>query len=127
VGQNLNFPAKLRIKSRKKIDFLFENPSSLFLHPFLLKYHITKLPESQFAIPQFAVSVPKRGFKKAHDRNLLKRRIREVYRIHWKNHLPEISNYEVLLMFIFVGKKIMNYQEMEKSMLQLFKKLKAFE
>ena len=123
MSHHLELPARLRIKSRKDIGLLFENDHSLFSHPLLLKYHISKLPEEQISSPQFAVSVPKRSFKKAHDRNLLKRRIREAYRLNWKNHFPESSNYQILLMFIFVGKKMEDYSVIENGVIQVFKKL----
>ena len=123
VSPDFSFPARLRIKSKKDIELLFEHEQSCFVHPLLLKYHITKLPSEQLSAPQFAVSVPKRAFRKAHDRNLLKRRLREAYRLNWKNHFPEMSAYKVLLMFIYVGKQKMEYCEIEKGLVQLLKKI----
>lgn len=53
----------------------------------------------------------------------MKRRIREAYRLHWKLYLPEMSNYEALFMFIYIGKTIADYQEIEHGLIQVFKKL----
>jgi ribonuclease P protein component len=123
VSPHFDFPARLRIKSRKDFEDLTKNENSLFQHPFILKFHFEKLTDQEFTSPQFAISVPKRNFKKAHDRNLIKRRVREAYRLHWKNYFPEKSNYKVLFLFILVGKKIPDYTELEKSLKQLFHKL----
>lgn len=117
------FPARLRIKSQKQIDLLIAESSSLFAHPLILKYHISKLPEEAETAPQLAISVPKRLFKKAHDRNLIKRRIREVYRTCWKEYIPESSNSQVLLLLVLIGKIIPEYSELEKAIHQLLKKL----
>ena len=68
VSHNLDLPARLRIKSRKEIEFLVETRNSLFQHPFLLKYHFEKLQEGLLSSPQFAITVPKKHFRKAHDR-----------------------------------------------------------
>lgn len=116
------FPARLRIKSQKQIDLLIAESSSLFAHPLILKYHISTLPEDGLTSPQLAISVPKRLFKKAHDRNLIKRRIREVYRSCWKEYIPESSNYQVLILLVLIGKVIPEFTELEKAIHQLFKK-----
>lgn len=61
--------------------------------------------------------VPKRQFKKAHDRNKLKRRMREAYRLN-KNALYEKLNAEnkkVIIAFIYVGKKTEEYSLIEKA------------
>jgi ribonuclease P protein component len=64
--------------------------------------------------------VPKRQFKKAHDRNKLKRRMREVYRLNKKLLYEKLntSNRKMVLAFIYVGKKIEDYSVIEKAILK---------
>lgn len=72
--------------------------------------------------------VPKRTFKRAHDRNKLKRRMREAYRLH-KSPFYELvnsKNKKMLLCFLFIGKKIEEYKAIEASVLLHLKKAEAF-
>lgn len=72
--------------------------------------------------------VPKRTFKRAHDRNTLKRRMREAYRLHKAPfyELANSKNKKMLLCFLFVGKKIEEYKAIEASVLVHLKKAGAF-
>jgi ribonuclease P protein component len=71
--------------------------------------------------------VPKRSFKKSPDRNLLKRRMKEVYRLSktefYNDNLTKSKKY--LLAFIYVGKKEEEYGVIEKAILKLLDHLKA--
>jgi len=64
---------------------------------------------------QFAVSVPKKNFRRAVDRNRLKRQMREAVRknkIEIKNILRE-KNKPCAVMFVFTGKEKAEYKEIE--------------
>ncbi len=77
------------------------------------------------------IQVPKRKFKRAVDRNLIKRRIREIYRLQKSQHLyPFISEGSTLLLsIVYVGKEIHDFSLMEekskKLWLNLMKDLQA--
>lgn len=98
------FPKEERLHSKKLIDGLFSSKGSSFLvYPFKVVHQY--VPEAGPKV-QMLVVVPKRGFKKAHDRNRLKRQIREAYRLQ-KNrisHLPEKEQLN-LLGFIYIAKE----------------------
>jgi ribonuclease P protein component len=72
------------LRKKKLIDRLFAEGTSFFVYPFKIFWLTTPL-ESQFPA-QILISVGKRAFKHAVDRNRIKRQIREIYRQH-KHHL----------------------------------------
>lgn len=67
--------------------------------------------------------VPKKKFKRAHDRNLLKRRMREAYRLY-KNAYYELLNEKQLkasCAILYIGDKETPYQQIEAVMQSLLK------
>lgn len=119
------FKKEERLCSKKLIDSLYNNGSSFLLYPFKIHRADVDLPVPFPA--QVLISVPKRRFKRAHDRNLLKRRIREAYRIHKDEFLyPYLKNGSTLLLGItFIGKEIGSYHFIEKKLIRVFEKLAA--
>jgi len=95
------FKKEERLNKEKWIKELFEKGSSFHLYPFRIIY--LPHPDPQYPVNQVLISVSVRNFKKAVDRNLLKRRIREAYRLT-KSHLSTTGKW--LIAYIYVGKKI---------------------
>jgi len=114
------FSKEERLCNRKLLDKLFHSGSSFVLHPF----RIIWLYEALQVPAQVVIGVPKRKFKRAVDRNLLKRRIREIYRQHKDDFLYSfLKQHTILLSITYIGKEITEYAYMEKKILQVFEKL----
>lgn len=103
---------------------MFANHQSLMVHPLLVKYQFKILEDkNQWALPLFGVAVPKRQFRRAHDRNLIKRRIREVYRLNWQKEFQACQGIQLNVMYIMIGKTIPKFETLEYSMVKVLKQL----
>lgn len=112
-----------RIKSKKVISALFDRNSllnkSFLVFPFKVVYFKDSTAEIGDYSPQILVSVSKRKFKKAVDRNTLKRRTKEAYRL---NKLKFSAPFKIA--FIYVANEILEYQAIEKAMVACLSRLK---
>lgn len=106
---NQKLPKLLKLKSKKQIETLFKLGSKIKGYPLLMVYYPTTL-EVPF---QFSCSVSKRHFKKAVDRNHIKRLIRENFRK--KKYIFDNDGNSYLIMFLYVGKEMPTYATVEKS------------
>jgi ribonuclease P protein component len=99
----------------KSIDGLFNrnHPENQSFLVYPLKAVYLKRPGTERTLPQILISVPKRRFKRAVDRNLLKRRIREAYRLN-KELLPETPPKNVG--FVYVANEILEFTQIERAM-----------
>jgi len=122
--QKFSFPRQERLKSSKIIASLFENGKSFSAFPLRVVYIENEYSTSKL---QVAFTVPKRAFKRAVDRNLLKRRMREAYRLN-KNiilHDYPDDNSKFAVMFIYTTKEIMDSDKIHQSMVKVLKQLKS--
>ena len=97
-----------RLKSRKTIEQLFASRQSFNSFPYRVFYVFV---ETAPASLQAGFGVSTKNFKKAVDRNRVKRLGREAYRLQ-KNDLQNIladRNLQLAIFFIFSGKELPNY------------------
>ena len=124
------FPKSERLSSKKIIDSLFDRGSDktlgVFLYPFRVSYFLQESPDenTEPALPQMLISVSKRYFKHAVDRNLVKRRTREAYRLNKSILLQKKdSPLPASIAFVYIGKKIEDFAKIEKSMKSILHKM----
>lgn len=120
-------PKAERLKSKKKIEELFSKSSSFFLYPIKMLFRYDDQEDVPHAsekiiFPQILISVPKRNFKRAVDRNRLKRQIKEAYRLH-KNLLVGLEKRPTSIAFIYIAKKKESYQLIAESIKTLLQKI----
>lgn len=116
------FPKSERLSSRSAIKELFSTANKhIFAYPFKLLYLTQEQATTEY--PQVVISVSKRIFRNASDRNRVKRLVREAYRLQ-KPELMPIPNTLQYLAIIYIGKEIEEYAKVEKGMKKVLKKLR---
>jgi len=120
-----HFGKSYKLCSRKTIDLLFNEGKQLRVFPLKVYYSESKSIEK---VPfQVVLSAPKRQFKRAHDRNYVKRLLKEVLRKE-KQPLEDALNEsgkQLSLFIIYTNKEVLTYQELEKCARKLVVKLIA--
>ena len=120
------FTKEERLCSKKSLDLLFKNGSSFLFYPFRVTYLFVAEPHKYPA--QIVINVAKKRYKLAVDRNLVKRRTREAYRLQKAELLyAALKNRDELLLLSlqYVGKQIYDYPFFEKKLAIAFRKLTA--
>jgi ribonuclease P protein component len=111
------FKKEERLSKEKNIQELFDKGSSFYLYPF--KVFFMKNPDPTYPVHQVLISVSKKNFKKAVDRNLIKRRIREAYRLN-KNQLGEQN--KLLIAYLYSVKEILPSAQIHERLIKTFKR-----
>jgi ribonuclease P protein component len=122
--------AKFQISNANELsDSEIRHPKSDIQGPLSINPILTDF-EADLSPIQFALSVPKKAFKRAVDRNILRRRIREAYRLH-KIELYKFLKTNTLLnekrfafMVLYTAKEEMPYSEIEKGIKKMIRKFK---
>ena len=92
-------------------------------YPLRLIWVPIELPMNDYPV-LFSMSVPKRKFRKAADRNQLRRRIREAYRLH-KHILYEAlaeSEKQYGFMLLYTAKEALPYEDIEKGIQKMIRR-----
>lgn len=113
-----SFSKAEKLTSKKEIEGLFKEGSSFYFSAFQIR-HSTSGPEE---MPhQVLITVSKRNFKRAVDRNLIKRRIREAYRLN-KDLIADIP--PLYIGFVYISKQILTFHEIQNQLIEVLGRLK---
>lgn len=120
---NYSFKKEERLCSKKAISELFAKGNSSFHFPFRVLW--LKNNEAIASSIQLAISVPKKNFKKAYQRNRIKRLIKEAWRLNkhklYEKLEPASLNY--VIMIIYVHTETPDYKLVLKQTGELISKL----
>ena len=119
------FKKEERLCSEKAIGKIFKSGNVINKYPYKAIW-IYSEDELEFPI-QVAISVPKRNFKKAVDRNLIKRRIREAYRTNKASVYSTLSasKKNIQVVIIYISKEILPFTNIEKKLVEFLEDFEA--
>jgi ribonuclease P protein component len=120
--EKFTFKKSERLSQEKLIQELFDKGSSFNLYPFRVLF--LPHPERDYPYHQVLITVSNRTFKRAVDRNTIKRRIREAYRLN-KSSLPMTGKW--LIAYIYIAKEILDSEIIHKKLALTFGSLKQHE
>lgn len=113
---SFSYSKKDKLKSQKLIEQIFSEGKSVSAFPLRMVYLKTEFEDgTQF---KTGVSTSKRNFKKAVDRNHIKRLLREAYRLNKTVYFNNISG-SYALMILYISKDGTDFESIETKMKQL--------
>jgi ribonuclease P protein component len=115
MSKRFGFPRKDRLKSRKKIEELFLKGQRFVQFPVRVTYRFA--PAGDKTTVQVGVTAAKKNFKKAVDRNRIKRLLREAYRLQ-KNDLLDTLKQKGLsaeVFFMYTDKTIASFDTIKEA------------
>ena len=119
-----HFPKNQKLCNEKAIERLFENGKYLTEKPFRIIYNIDNNNEDIFL--KALIVVPKKRVRLASDRNVIKRRVKEAYRLQ-KSELEKYlksNNHQLNLAIIYQKHEILDYKLIEEKIKLLLSRLK---
>lgn len=117
------FPKERRLCNVKAIDKLFANGNSILEKPFRALWNFEENDDKVFV--KLLIVVSKKNIKLAARRNVVRRRIKEAYRLH-KTHLDyflQTNNKQLNLALIYQEKEILEYKAIEQKINLLLSRL----
>lgn len=119
---NFKYPKNEKLKSKTTIGLLFSSGKSVAKYPLRMVYYSGVLGDNEPY--KMGVSVSKKYFKKAVDRNYFKRVLRETYRLNKHLLVSELDKPHAFMLF-YQTKDRLSYEEINAKTIQLFEKFAA--
>lgn len=120
-----NFGKRDKLCSTKLIDEIFSRGKEVKVYPFVLKYLI--ITEHDGPSAQIAFSVPKKRIRRAVSRNLIRRRMKEAYRLHRADFMQQVNerNLHIAIFLIYTGKENETYRFIEEKIKLILSEIKT--
>ncbi|HQS23601.1 MAG: ribonuclease P protein component [Sphingobacteriia bacterium 24-36-13] len=136
MTKNNTYSKQEKLKSRKALEQLFAKGKSFSVFPIKVFYTVSdqlvgdvidnpEIKINETGLVQAGVGVSSRIFKKAHDRNKVKRLLREVYRTQKQPLYTSVaSNQQQLnVFFLYIGKELPVFADLQIAMEKTLEKL----
>ena len=123
----LSYPKSVRLHHRKAFEALLTDGGTHYNAVFKVFWRAaeapaTDQPQNVAGESRFAVSVPKKSFKRAVKRNLLKRRTREAIRLN-REKLP--ADFVADFLFFYRAATVLEYADIERAVIEAFTAIPA--
>ncbi|MDP9229429.1 MAG: ribonuclease P protein component [Bacteroidota bacterium] len=117
-----------RLRSRNLIEQLFKQGKSLDVFPYKVYYLLKEKTiniESSILNVQFGVGVSTKNFKKAVDRNRIKRVTREAYRLQklLLHQITKEKRFQLSVFFIYTAKELSDYNQVKEKVNLILEKI----
>ncbi|MDR3261453.1 MAG: ribonuclease P protein component [Tannerella sp.] len=124
--QSATFPKSERLSWKRHVDRLFAEGASFISYPLRIVYLPVK-KEFAVAAVSVLVSVPKRKIKHAVDRNFIKRRMRESYRLRKQDLLRLFTEKDeaLLIAFLYLKEEKSSFDVIDRAMEKAFHSLRS--
>jgi ribonuclease P protein component len=118
-------PKAYMLAGKKQFETLFQSGEAFFVYPYRIIYQIEKSSTK----PNFeiGISVPKRKFKLAVDRNRLKRLTKEAFRLQQAplHEYLKMGDIVIKILFIYTHTARLDFETVQKSMVKTIKQFET--
>jgi ribonuclease P protein component len=116
------FDKKEHLCSHIQIQELMKNGHAFNVFPFRCVW--LEIPKTDSFI-QIAIAVPKKKLKFAHQRNLVRRRIRSLYRLNKELIINDIDQYHhtLLCLIVYNDSQVLSYETLQEKIFVVFERL----
>jgi ribonuclease P protein component len=123
MASRFGLDKKQKLKSRKLIAEVFANGKNFSVYPLRVTYLLKK--NIQPPGIQIGVTASKKNFKRAVDRNRIKRLLREAYRLQKNELLEKVKEADLhcSVFFLFTGRELVSYKEVSDCMAKVLEQL----